>query len=268
MKRSFNFTGRKRIRQADVSVTVFDRGDGAPASFDASVNLLPYDLPADAPVFLEAYRQTGWMRFKLGTVGNLKVPDDRRLTEFDSTEALHFRVRVIAPGENQKMLAEADKIPLRKPGEPGPRESLLPVEASPAIGHEVWRLDTRSGTDEGPVLQVNADIQDGNWRGVSSSPVFQALVFPAVLREILVRILVHDRHKKDQDDEDVSLDWRDKWLAFADKLSPTGHQELDVPDPQEPVPDEVFDWIDGVVEAFCRRYRFAPNFDKCLRGEL
>ena len=37
-------------------------------SFDAKLDLTGYDLPDDARVFVEAYRQTSFMRFPHGTV--------------------------------------------------------------------------------------------------------------------------------------------------------------------------------------------------------
>jgi hypothetical protein len=56
-----------RIQRKDVRV-LLKENEGA-LSFDANLNgLTDYDLPPDASVFVEAYRQTVWMRFPFGSL--------------------------------------------------------------------------------------------------------------------------------------------------------------------------------------------------------
>jgi hypothetical protein len=38
-------------------------------------------LPTDAKVFVEAYRQTNWMRFDFGTIGAVQAPGDLLLPD-------------------------------------------------------------------------------------------------------------------------------------------------------------------------------------------
>ena len=62
MNRRFNYTGRIRIRRKDLTICLREQ-DGI-LSFDADLSaLVDYELPPESFVFVEAYRQTNWMRF-------------------------------------------------------------------------------------------------------------------------------------------------------------------------------------------------------------
>ena len=66
--RRINFTGRKRLTAADVEIRLHD--DATPLSFEVSkLSLKRHNLAEEAFVCVEAYRQSSWMRFPLGTVG-------------------------------------------------------------------------------------------------------------------------------------------------------------------------------------------------------
>ena len=73
MQRRFNYTGRKRIHRKDVKFSIVSVVNEI--AFDANLDgLRNYDLPRDAFVFVEAYRQTNWMRFYFGTIGAISSP--------------------------------------------------------------------------------------------------------------------------------------------------------------------------------------------------
>src|SRR5947209_9299911 len=178
-----NYTGRKRIGRKNVRITVHESA-GGPPSFDADLHLRDYQLPADALVFVEAYRQTLWMRFPYGKVGALAPPADRTLTEFDTADGILFRVRVSAAGDRHGvMLAEADKIPRhRAEDDEDTRSPLLPV-GSKDLGQEVYRIDYSAA---GPMLYISRTLDK---QAVATSPAFRCLVSTAAMREILTRIL-------------------------------------------------------------------------------
>ena len=109
MARKFNYTGRRKIAQKDVQIELIRVSEGL--AFDAKLELDTYDLPLDAQVWVEAYRRASRMHFPFGTKSTLQTPADRLLTEFDSSDAIQFRVRVTAVGdEHGKLLAVADRI--------------------------------------------------------------------------------------------------------------------------------------------------------------
>ncbi len=115
MIRKFNYTGRERILGNDVRILL--KEEDSLRTFDASIDLDGYELPASALVDVEAYRSGSptWMRFSFGNVAKIEAPADRRLTEFDSFDGIKFRVRVTSVEEpTGLLLAEADRITLKE----------------------------------------------------------------------------------------------------------------------------------------------------------
>ncbi len=250
--RRLNYTGRRRLRHADTSVTIRDQDD-EPPRFDASVNLQNYDLPEDALIFVEAQRQTSFMRFRYGTVAHPRLQDSPALTEFDSPDGVLFRVKVISAGDPDGLiLAEADKIRPRKPEEEEEdRVPLLPARASSDLGQQVFQVDF----GDRPILLVNADL--GDWQAVARHPVFASLAYPTALREILTRILRVEGYF-DTDDPEL---WQSRWLRYASLLP-------SVPEPPgEDDQDRIDDWIDEAVQAFCRQFKMTERFSRYWEGE-
>jgi len=252
MIRRLNYTGRLRILREDARFTILERKD-EPASFKAELDLAGYGLLADARVYVEAYRQTSWMRFDFGTVAKVTPPSNTDLVEFDSPAAILFRVRVTSTdGGGGKLLAEADRIRGRKTNEvEEAAEPLLPVMPTD-LGAEVWRLDI----SDTPRLQINRELWD--WKAVALAPGFVSLVYPAVLREILNTVLIEDRHFDVDDDGD----WRSRWLRFV-SLVPG------VPDiPAETTDtDKLKEWILDAGSAFCRQQDMLSRFITSWRTE-
>jgi len=248
--RRLNYTGRRRITQDDIRIALQEH-TGAPPTFDANVCLDNYGLPADALVFLEAQLQTRWMRFPLGTVGNRAIPADRTLSEFDSPEGVLFRVKVTSASDRQGvMLAEADGIrPGKTPDDEQNQTPLLPVKPED-LGDEIYRVDF---TNE-PVMLVNNGVH--SWQMLARSPIFISLVYPAVLREIMVRIMIIEEYFEIDD-----LDrWESRWLNFARNLSGMG----DIPAGDDS--QALHGWIDDAVASFARMNRIADRFHTYWEG--
>jgi hypothetical protein len=252
MIRRLNYTGRLRILREDAHVTIVERKD-QPVCFRAELDLAGYGLPTDARVYVEAYRQTSWMRFDFGTVAKVGAPSNTDLVEFDSPEAILFRVRVTSSaGDEGKLLAEADRIRGRKTEETEEAaEPLLPVMPAD-LGSEVWRLDI----SDIPRLQINKELWD--WKAVALAPGFVSLVYPAVLRDILNTVLIEEKHFDVDDDSD----WRSRWLRFASLIP-------GVPDiPAEThETDKRKEWILDAVSAFCRQQQMLSRFTTSWRME-
>src|SRR3954471_5180346 len=94
MIRAFNYTRRKRIPRENVTITVRTLEHGR-RTFDARLDLASLQLPADAHVYVEAYRRTSYVRFDFGTVAERRDPEVRFLDDLDATEIVFFRVKVI-----------------------------------------------------------------------------------------------------------------------------------------------------------------------------
>ena len=61
MKRTFNYTGRRKIERRDVSVLL--REDRGTWVFEADLRLADYRFPRNAEIWVEAHRQNLWMQF-------------------------------------------------------------------------------------------------------------------------------------------------------------------------------------------------------------
>jgi len=241
--RRVNSTGRKKILREDAVVFLRHDSDGI-LSFDAELNLGDYDLSQDANVFVEAYRQTTFMRFDHGTVTSPHPAEGtcRQLTEFQVGDALHFRVKVTsATGRPGLLLAEADRISPRDDQErPDQRIPLLPPFGTD-LGDEAWRVDFSDVA--GPLLLINDRM--GDWKRIASLPLFRGLVYPAAMREVLTYILCIEG-EYDRGDGDS---WQSRWINFAEQLG-VG----DAPGSEDPNEDKL-KWIDNSVEIFSRRHQ-------------
>jgi hypothetical protein len=246
--RRYNYTGRKAIDRSDANMRIED----APLRFHAALALDDYGLPADGKVFVDAYRQTNWMRFDFGTVGAVKAPGDLRLSEFDTREGILFRVRVTATASPEgRLLAEADQISpvhIKETGEES-REPLLPIKPAD-LGEEVFRVDF----SDRPILLINN--QFGDWRALARSPFFVCMALPQALREILTRIFRVEACFDTDDPED----WRARWLRFAAALP--GSSEP----PQEEEGDRFDDWVNDAVDAFARMHGMKNRFNLYWSG--
>ena len=248
MIRRYNYTGRKAIKRSHANVLIEDD----PLRFQAALTLGDYDLPADAKIFVEAYRRTNWMRFEFGTVGNVQAPGNLRLSEFDTHEGLLFRVRVTATANPKgRLLAEADQIsPVHsKESDEETRESLLPIQPED-LGERVFRIDF---TDR-PILLINN--QFGDWRALARSPAFVCIAFPQAVQEILTRVLWIERCYETED----AADWKAQWLKFASLIP--GSSEP----PGEEDENRFDDWINEAVAAFTRRHGMKNYFNMSWSG--
>jgi hypothetical protein len=241
-----------KIMREDAKFFVYPDAEGT-LRFDATLDLKDYDLPQDAQVYVEAYRQTSFMRFPHGTAAEPHAPAsiDRRLTEFSTRDGMLFRVKVTSISDRPGvLLAEADRIPVTDDEEqPEDRIPLLPP-CPEDLGQEVWRVGGLVG-EGGPLLLINSRLAD--WKSVASSPAFRSLVYPAAMRQVLWHI-----YKVDQMNtmEDVN-DWRCRWLTFASAL--VGQPPLTSEDD-----DEWDRWIGDAVESFARRHQMLERFQTFL----
>lgn len=250
MIRRFNYTNRIRIHRSDVRITIRE-DDGKPA-FDADLSALAdYDLPLESHIFVEAYRQTNWMRFSFGQVGAITPAKDRRLSEFDTAEGVKFRVKVTPHSDIHILLAEADQITLSSSEQAeGERKPLLPVKPQ-KLDDQIYRVDFSGGA---PILLINKEC--GNYADIGRSPAFMALAYPSVFREILNRVLLIEKH---EDDANPDL-WQSRWVKFASLFPGLG--ELPLPDDT----DGRNDWIDDAVSAFAKKLQARTKFSEYWEG--
>ena len=254
MKRTFNYTGRQKIGRKDVAITLLQKNGSW--SFEADLKLADYHFPRNAEVWVEAHRQNLWMQWPWGTISTPRPPSERRLAEFDVPDGILFRVRVVQPPgqEHHKLLGEADGIPFVKAGEADVRRRHLIVPIPDALDQQLWKINFES---DPPSLLVNKDAQP-SWKELARSPQFIALVYPEVLRQILVRVLLDDQWT----DEDEEIGWQADWMRFARGLGGLG--QLPPPDLEQ----DRENWIEEAVSAFCRRLQLRSTWDRAYDEEV
>lgn len=244
MKR-FNYTGRKRIHHSDIDLSLVPISGGSP-KFDIKVDLEGYDLPSDAHVHVEAASsQTRWMRFSIGNAAEKIESCGLVLEEFDDIDDLKFKLKVVEP-DTGKLLALGDRIrPLKKGDEDAPSTtSILPVKSCDLSSYSVlWRVSY----DADVTLQVEKEL--GSKDTVVRSHVFKALILPAALKEILLKMDV-DR-SWDAELQDMS-DWPTRWVMFAKQLGAAMPDNSSEADNSE--------WMDDVVTRFMHRLNVRKSF--------
>lgn len=233
-----NYTGRKRITRDRLHIRQEDGDDGMTPVVGVVLNLDGMDLPDDADVLVEAYRQNTYMRFKVGTVGDFESVGGLSLKDFATGEAILYRIKVVGRQDSDagKLLAAADQVRPTLPEDDANKRSLLPFRRSADLGQRLWRLDLMG---EEPVVLINKQV--GDWYSFASSPAFRALVYPEVLRQIADWVL-------EESDED-SIGPLGDWRRFIELM---GKRVEDVSD--DPLGRD--DWLDDVVARFCRDHRF------------
>ncbi|MHA7836109.1 MAG: hypothetical protein ACX98W_01465 [bacterium] len=255
MKRTFNFTGRKKIGRSHVSIDLIDDGRGDPR-FDCRVDLGDVGLPGSSAVYLEAYSRFAFRRFPYGTIDRITPPDDRTLPEFQGSPLIRFRLKVIdETSEHGRILAVADGVTPRDPeADQENRMPILPVEATD-LQDAVWKVDFEQG---GPVLAVNRHIE--NIYGiVGSDPTFQALVFPEAVRRVLEWIV---RPGSDPDPWGDIDEWETRWLRYAMRFNSS-----EPPGGEDKTDDQRTEWIDAVVAGFCKWLGARQNFEAANRAD-
>ena len=233
--RRYSYLGRQRILQQHVAFSLAESNGKLGAK--CRIDLQPYELPADGKVFVEAYRLETYLRFSVGTVSQLEIPERLDLSEFEYAEGIKFRVKIA--NDTGVLIAEADKI---QPGDSELPENRLPlITPFPAdLGEMVYKLDL-DGVE--PRLLVNSNI--GDWRALTTNPFFKSIVFPAVVREVLTQVLIIDNHS---DTTDLG-DWKSQWLKFGTLMPGVPLLSSRMSEEQKA------EWIDAVCQSFSRKFK-------------
>lgn len=248
MRRRFNYTGRKKIPQKLIAIQIIKNGDVYECC--ARWDFTGLRLPNEGAVYLEA-RVGGSpqvTRYEWGTVGECKPPHNRIIPDF-GTQSLAFDLKVVDETEETgRLIAVSLGIrPRFGDDDGGGRIPLLPLNADD-LGDEVWRLKF---TDARPWLEVNNRIP-GIAEIARTDQRFFALVYPSVIRRILIQGVLLDGVTDPGESED---DWRVRWLKWGihwhpDKSQPPDHEDR----------DGLIQWIEEVAVNFCRHHDARQKF--------
>jgi hypothetical protein len=245
--RKLSLSGKRRIQKGDVRLALSSREAGK-ATCNIGLGRLDARYPLDARVFVEVYsRQAGMERFYWGTWADVAKEPTRAFTFVGNvaSQGLLGRIKVVAA--DGRLLGEADKLRPDERRATGGRRELLEIHRV-SLQEEVWRLDY--DPQQGPRLLLNKELPTSFEYGA----VFQGLVFPTALREILRQLL-----REDPDDVEDDEGWQHVWLKLGKSFCP-----FDGP----PRGDENgFEWVESVVQGFCRAHRLQSVTREALEKE-
>ena len=247
--RTINLTGRKKIPRNRVSIQLFETEEGELA-FDASLDLSDFSIPADSKIIIQPYYKSSAMWFDCGTTASFELPENTKLTDIDNGGPVLFRVLIVdAKDEAGKIIASAERVPVKDPADEEDRESLIKVRERD-IGHEVWKLELEDGLEK-PELIINNSIP-GAAELVGDHGVFLGLMLPSVIRLIMGSIF-----SKGQESDGDEENWPAMWIKFAEELS---GEEI----PKNQDSDENVQWIDALVAEFSKSHRLCHMLNQKL----
>ena len=252
IQRRFNHTGRKKLDRSKITISI-DEKDGEDPCFDFKHDFEGLGLPGHAKIFVEPYYKSSFMRFDFGTVGVPIDPDNTTLTEIDHGSSILFRVLIVdETGDVGKLLASADRVSSVDIDDQEGVEPLISVREKD-LGNQTWKLELAGAK---PELVINNRIPSF-LSSVKHDVIYQGLIFPSIIREILNHILIVSPDNDEDDDEDDA--WHKKWLTFSKDLV-----EREIPDEGEI--HERRDWIEDVVSEFCNQEKICDKIIGVIEG--
>jgi hypothetical protein len=230
MKR-FNYTGRKKILRGDIKVRLHGEFNEKP-TVDVSIDFDGYDFPLGSSVFLEPQWKTRFMRIPLGCPVKCLRQNSIVLDEFDDSEGLDFRIKVVDE-QRGVLLGVAENIkPYNKDDKLDDNQvSILPVTSVDLSTYgTLWRIEYH---DQKAVLQIEHGL--GSREQVVRSLWFRGFILPAAMRQILVKVVSDGEWDEELSDPD---DLSTKWLLFSKQLG------AGLPGKSA---EDIEEWIDTVV---------------------
>jgi hypothetical protein len=178
----------KRIARHEVGLIVHRDTAGRATSFALDrLDLDEHKLPADARIKLMVYTKTREQGLDLNTVAAPRLNTSHSF-DIDTGSPFHFRIIVREAG-GPKILASCEGLRATEETEEAGRQHLLPVEPSDNLEERLWEL--RIEDDSEPVLYVNSDEELGMLARMRGDPIFQALILPQAVEQILVELVDH-----------------------------------------------------------------------------
>ncbi len=248
MIKRVNFTGRKRIPRQNVQVKL---NVGDPPTFDATIALDGTNMPPGSRVYLEAMCAGSSIvkRFAFGSVGAIEPDADRTLPDFDLDHTF-FVLKVVDQSTRfGRLLGIAENIRPEGTGQPasGGNRGILPIVECDGLGQQLWDIDFG---EHNVCLRVNKTVPGLKDR-FSRDPLFYPVVYPVIVQQILNRAI-----EENVDPDEPSEKWPVLWLQFGRQF----HPEKESPPSRADGDEECREWVEAVVDAFCREHSLAETF--------
>ena len=250
MKRSFNFTGNRKI-DGCFTATFDDKQN--PLLIKASINPeWKVELSELNPQFEVLLAASDVLRFdyRVGLLADVLATNGFNILLKDfNLEGVKPQVDLrIVDLETKKIEASAENIiPEQSPGTG--RRSFVKLSVTDAIGKQIWRVRWES-TDSVPILQLNAAIPDVERKFCDTSQL-ATVIMPQVLRQILLIMLM----SKYDEETGVLGESAGFILSFCEKFI-----KSDPPPSAARDFNEVSLWVDEVISNFAKKIDATTRF--------
>lgn len=257
-----NFTGREDIDRSLIEIKVEKNVQPLKIYFKTQPALKANPKYAGCDVILEAYLRTRAERKELGKLEDLAPSVEIVFLDFLLPEGVQFRLKIVNPSD-KKLTGVVDGLKEKENKEPKDdsrkRKTLLAVNFATSgdnLRHRFWKVDCNGSQ---PTLLIRQEKMP--LIGDVNKPAFQALAFPAIMREVLTYAFI------------VRFDnppgWSEDWATLAFILDGTVRPELAAGEKNRQVIEQYLsdtsDWIDGVCEKFaadCKLDRIDSTFKR------
>lgn len=251
MKRSFNFTGNRKL---DGCFNASFDDTQNPLVLKATINPSKHgDLEALSHDYEVALAASDVLRFdyRVGKLGEVLAAGGFTVVLKDfSGDGIKPQVDLrIVDLKTKKIEASADDL-IPDISQGAGRRSFVKLSVSHAIGREIWRVKW-SPTESMPVLQLNASIPDVE-RKFTDASKYGAMIMPQVLRQVLLIMLM----SKYDEGTGVLKDSAEVILDFCQKLEKEEPPALDSRDYPE-----VSAWVEKVVTKFADKLDATARFN-------
>ena len=251
MIRTLNYTKRLSLSSDCVQIRLEKAGDNTLVS--ATQLRLPGGLPPNGKIFLEAYFQSLFQRFDLGTVSNQRIPEGEAaiLREFYDGCDVQFRLKVVdVVAEEGRIAAVCVRINYRS-GEDGGRSPLIPVKTVGNLGQEIWRVVYENGF----ILELNQEITNIK-EIVTRDRSVRGVILPEVLRVVLTRILAEnlDEETESGPTYEKAPNWLQLGKTFCGGIEPPALEGRDSD-------TDIHTWVNDAVRGFCQKHLFRSEWE-------
>ena len=240
---------RKNIKKKDICLDIIeDEKNNILTVKIVKINLLGYDFPASARIFLEAFNRLDIERIPLGEVGlfseeNIREPLPLPSFKFNNERqrsGIKFRLKIVDI-KTGHLLGLVENLKETKYV-----NSLLSINTDEEI-NTVYVVCWEDSNN--PTLSVNKDFDFEKLKNI------KPIIVEAVFKEILTGLLFFEC-----DDLEDELE-NHKWIQFAQKLVPKA-------DLKDITPDEKRGWINDVIDKFSKKEKIVKKLLKFLEQDL
>lgn len=246
MRRTIHLTGRKQLPLSHFAFDIREVGESQLVVLGLA-DEIRRSFPHDARIRVKLVENKRVEICDFGTVGSPKVDVDVGTLKFYAPSC---QIRISRSEEPEGMLLGSTAPWTFKSG--GAEEGILIFQAKP-IAPKLWELEIRD--QEYPLLSIDERVPDAaTWAG--TSPVFRALVFPTVLREVFRHIFVANDGQRPDDG------WMHDWIKLADALFGGAASP-----PKSKDATDIDRWCDELIDTFLVHFSLGDQAVEALRKQ-